>query len=358
MTRILLPLILICLLGSSCIRKEALSAEADIVACIVDESILKREPIIENDKVILMVKAGVDLTRQAPEFMLTAGATLTPAGGTVRDFTRPQSYVVRSEDGRWAKTYSVSYIIDEFSTRFGFEDTIPEANNRYYIFAEKNNGFVTMEWASGNIGFAVTGVARTPDDYPAVQADNGYAGKCARLTTRSTGALGATLKMPIAAGNLFIGTFKLDLSNPLKATCFGLPFYHTPVAFSGYYKYKAGDVYYENGKIVAGAGDRCHFYAVLYETDGTLGTLDGTNVLTHPNIISAAVIENQTETDEWTYFNLPFVYRPGKRIDPEKLKDGKYNLAVVFTSSMDGGEFRGAPGSTLDIDEVEVTPGD
>jgi hypothetical protein len=339
---------------TSCIQKEALNTEADIIECLVDRSILKRDPLIQNDKVTLMVKGNTDLTRQAPEFTLTRGATIIPAGGTVRDFTLPQSYTVTSEDGRWKKTYTVSCITDEFSTLFSFEDTIPETGNKYCVFVEKSNGAVTMEWASGNMGFAITGAAKTPEDYPTAQSDRGYAGKCARLTTRSTGALGAAFKMPIAAGNLFIGDFQLDLGNPLKATRFGLPFYNTPVAFSGYYKYKTGDVYYENGNIVEGVGDRCHFYAVLYETDETVSTLDGTNVLTHPNIISAAVIENQAETNGWTHFNLPFVYRPGKTVDPEKLKDGKYNLTVVFTSSINGGEFKGAPGSTLDIDEVEI----
>jgi hypothetical protein len=353
MTRILL-LFMTGLLMASCIRKEALNTEADIVECIVDGEILRREPIIQNDKVTLMVKAQTDLIRQSPQFKLTQGAIITPASGTVRDFTYPQSYVVTSEDNQWSKTYSVSYIIDDFPTRYSFEDTIPETNGRYYIFAEKNDGSVIMEWASGNIGFAITGAARTPDDYPTVQADQGYRGKCARLMTRSTGALGAAFKMPIAAGNLFIGTFQLDLSNPLKATRFGLPFYHTPVTFSGYYKYKAGDVYYENGEVVEGRRDGCHFYAVFYETDETLATLDGVNVLTHPNILSAAVMEQPAETDEWTRFSLPFAYRPGKSVDMDKLREGKYNLAVVFTSSIHGGEFKGAPGSTLYVDEVEI----
>lgn len=356
MTRTLL-LLTICLSVTSCIQKEALNTEADIVECIVDASILKREPIIQNDKVTLLVKGNTDLTRQAPEFTITEGASIEPAGGTQRDFTTPQTYTVTSEDRQWKKVYTVSYITDELSTIYHFEDTIPETSNRYYIFAEKNNGAVTMEWASGNTGFAIiaTAMKLSPDDYPTVQSGNGYTGKCALLTTRSTGDLGALFKMPIAAGNLFIGTFQTDLANPLKSTKFGLPFYYTPTSFSGYYKYKAGDTYYENGTIVENVKDNCHFYAVLYETDETVSTLDGTNILTHPNIISVAIIENQTETDEWTRFDLPFVYRPGKSIDSEKLKDGKYSLAVVFTSSIDGAAFKGAPGSTLYIDEVEVT---
>lgn len=356
MTRILL-LLIICLPVTSCIQKEALNTEADITACLVDESILKREPIIQNDKVTLLVKGNTNLTRQAPEFTITEGASIEPASGTQRNFTTPQTYTVTSEDGQWKKDYTVSYITDELSTFYHFEDTIPETNNRYYIFAEKNNGAVTMEWASGNPGFALiaTAMKLPPDDYPTTRSDNGYTGKCALLITRSTGDFGAMFNMPIAAGNLFIGTFSTDLTNPLKSTKFGLPFYYIPTSFSGYYKYKAGDTYYENGNVAEGQKDICHFYAVLYETDETVSTLDGTNVLTHPNIISAAIIENQTETDEWTRFDLPFVYRPGKSIDPEKLKNGKYNLAVVFTSSINGGSFKGAPGSMLYIDEVEIT---
>jgi hypothetical protein len=345
------------LLFVSCIQKEAFNAEADIIECIVDKNVLKRDPIIQNDKITLLVKGNTDLARQSPDFTLTRGATIEPAGGTVRDFTGPQIYVVTSEDRQWRKTYTVSFIKDELSTIFHFEDTIHAANRRYHIFAEKNNGTVTMEWASGNSGFALTGGGKSPDDYPTAQSGDGYAGKCARLVTRSTGAFGAMVGMPIAAGNLFIGTFNVGsaLSNPLKATRFGLPFYNIPISFSGYYKYRSGDAYYDRETLVEGVRDACQCYAVLYETDDDVSTLDGTNILTHPNVISAAVFENQTETDEWIRFDVPFAYRPGKSVEADKLKNGKYNLAVVFTSSIDGGSFKGAPGSTLHIDEVEIT---
>ena len=51
-------------------------------------------------------------------------------------------------------------------------------------------------------------------------------GKCLKLSTRSTGGMGAMMNMPMAAENLFIGTFDTmsALSDPLKATQFGLPF--------------------------------------------------------------------------------------------------------------------------------------
>jgi hypothetical protein len=343
---------------SGCIREEAPNTEADILECIVDPDILKREPIIQNNRVLLLIKTNTDPSRQAPQFLLTEGATIEPASGTALDFTTPQNYVVTSEDGNWKKTYSIAYIRDELPTTFHFEDTIPETNNKYYIFAEKQDGVVSMEWATGNPGFLFTGAAHTPEDFPTTQYNDGYRGKCACMTTRKTGSFGEMIKIPIAAGNLFIGTFNVSdaLSNsPLKATRFGLPFHQIPVSFSGYYKYKAGADYYEDGQVTPGKKDRCHFYAVLYESDNELRTLDGINVLTHPNILATAVIQDQRETDEWVFFQIPFTYREGKSIDPEKLINGHYNLAVVFTSSIEGGSFKGAPGSRLLIDEVVIS---
>lgn len=41
-------------------------------------------------------------------------------------------------------------------------------------------------------------------------------------------------------------------------------------------------------------------------------------------------------------------------VDKDKLKAGKYNVAIVFSSSIEGDYFRGAVGSTLYIDEVEL----
>ena len=67
-----------------------------------------------------------------------------------------------------------------------------------------------------------------------------------------------------------------------------------------------------------------------------------------------ARISDMKETDEWTRFDLTFEPQNGKTIDEEGLANGKYKLAIVFSSSIEGGYFRGAIGSELCIDEVEV----
>lgn len=351
--------VIACLLLSltwvSCIRDEAPGAEADILACHVTGDILKREPIIENDVVTLMVKASADITRQAPEFVLTEGATIVPASGSEHDFSTPQYYTVTSQDGQWHKEYKVIYIVAGLSTTYSFEHVL--VKNNYDVFYEVDDiGNTIMTWASGNAGFSLTGAASQTSDFPTIVSDNGKNGKCAELVTRSTGDFGAQLKMPIAAGNLFMGTFDVlsAVVNALKATKLGLPFEHVPTYLTGYYKYKAGEVYSENGKPVSGKKDKCDIYAIFYETDDVVKTLDGTNAFTSSNLISVARIEDQKETDEWTQFYIPFIARPGKVVDLKKLEAGLYNIAIVFSSSIEGDRFNGAVGSTLYIDEVEL----
>ena len=92
-------------------------------------------------------------------------------------------------------------------------------------------------------------------------------------------------------------------------------------------------------------------YAVLYEVTDDLPYLDGTNVKTHPNIVMIAQVEDRKETDDWTRFLAKFKLQEGKEIDEEKLHNGKYNLAIVMSSSDEGAIFNGAIGSTLYVDE-------
>ena len=62
---------LLSIMGMSCIQDEAPNAEADILTCTVPADILRRDPIITNDKITLMVKSNTDLSKQSPEFTLT-----------------------------------------------------------------------------------------------------------------------------------------------------------------------------------------------------------------------------------------------------------------------------------------------
>lgn len=348
---------------TSCIKDEALNAEADIIACNVPAEILKRDPIIENDKVTLMVRADVDLLHQAPEFELTPGATISPESGTVRSFIKPQYYTVTSEDGKWTKKYEVSYVIAGISTEYHFEEVRSVESGKYVydVFFDTDSATGnTLDWASGNVGFVMTGKGSDdPSSFPTSSTPDGYIGKGAKLVTMETGSFGSMFGMPIAAGNLFMGTFKVNLGNALKSLNLGMPFTHVPTYLKGYYKYKAGEHFQEEGEVVEDKKDTWDLYAVFYEVTENVKTLDGTIVednFTHPNIVSVALMEekDRVETDEWKEIYIPFVMKSGKVIDKNKLENGGYNVAIVASSSKEGNYFRGAPGSTLFIDELEL----
>ena len=99
--RLLLTLLGAAALTVSCIKDEPLNAEADIIECTVPGDIVKTDPkIADNTVMILIVPGSTDVTRMAPEFKLTPGAVIEPASGTVRDFTTPKLYKVTSQDGR------------------------------------------------------------------------------------------------------------------------------------------------------------------------------------------------------------------------------------------------------------------
>ncbi|MDE6399361.1 MAG: PCMD domain-containing protein, partial [Muribaculaceae bacterium] len=115
----------------------------------------------------------------------------------------------------------------------------------------------------------------------------------------------------------------------------------------------------ESGKLVPveGKSDMFSLYAVFYESVPGQEWLDGTNVLSadNPHIISTAEIPDRRASEEWVEFSVPFRFRPGKSVDEDKLKAGKYSIAIVMGSSQEGDRFCGAVGSTLKVDELSVS---
>ncbi|MDE6289917.1 MAG: PCMD domain-containing protein, partial [Muribaculaceae bacterium] len=352
---------IIAMTGLSCIRQEPLNAECDILDVTLPGDVLNRQPLIDNNKITLIVKNDVSVKNLAPEFKLTPGATIEPASGTPRDFLLPQIYTVTSEDGEWSKEYTVTVEKNNsINLNYNFDnvkvvDALGGACS-YDVFYEVDPmGNESMEWASANQAFTLTFQGSTPNTFPTYQGDEGIDGHCAVLVTRSTGSYGQKLRKPIASGNLFLGKFVMKdaVTKPLEATHFGVLFNNVPSQFSGFYKYTPGETYCEtnaDGQFVPvpGMTDTFSLYAVLFETEPGHEWLDGTNVLAedNPYIISTAIIPDPHASEEWVEFSVPFVYRPGKAIDVQKLKDGKYSLAIVMGSSKEGDRFCGAIGST------------
>ena len=377
---------ILCLAVASCIQDEALNVEAAIDGC--SGSNIQLANINTYSKTVsIYVSKSTDLSALEIKFELPDGASINPVNALANDdapkydfstskvpITSEQTleqyqrmFKVTSESGTTEAVYTITVIKSELPTEYHFEN-IEDGNNNYHIFYEFNQQKAEMlQWASGNPGFQLTGMGKNTMAYPTLQTQ-GYIGKGVKLETKGTGSLGLTVGMPIAAGNLFIGSF--EVGNALKdakaATKFGFPFFKHPTKLEGYYKFKPGTEYISGidksqspPKIVIDPSmegkDKGDIYAILYRADNVNDFLDGNlNFDSEEKIVYIARISDteMKETDTWTHFSIPFEHR--KEIEQSALDEGKYKLAVVFSSSIEGANFKGSIGSTLWIDEVTI----
>lgn len=367
---------------SSCFKEEPLNAECDIEQAYihVDNKILLNllftnpsDTLVnvqsDQTKIEFTMRPFAALTKQAPIFRLTPGATISPESGSLQDFSKgPVTYVVTSENKQWSRTYQVSIkkgqttILKEFE----FEDAY--LSNGYYNWQENWNGDILGIWATGNSGFNISNPSAKPEEYPTVMIKDGYEGKGVKLTTKRTSKLADIVHKPIAAGNLFIGQFDATdaLNDAMKATKFGRPFSFSakPVKLEGWYKYQAGEKFTDKNMQELDRHDYGTIYAVLYENideKGNAVLLYGDNVQTSKQIVALALVGEPHDdngkvaignTKEWHHFSVDFKYK--KAIDPIKLKNGGYSLTIVSSSSSDGANFLGAVGSTLWIDSFKL----
>lgn len=63
--------LLLVIVSSSCIREEALNAEADILSCILPGVTMTTSPIINNNPITIFVGPGTYISELKPEFTLT-----------------------------------------------------------------------------------------------------------------------------------------------------------------------------------------------------------------------------------------------------------------------------------------------
>lgn len=368
---------------TSCFKDEPLNSECDIEEAYIHadnpeqmffqpSDSLVRVGSTQTVVVFKQLRQGADLTAVAPQFRITPGATITPASGSVQDFSQGEvEYKVTSEDGEWSRTYMVRITAEQpkpeekaDTLKYDFEHFFLETtNNKYYVWSDLlDDNTEALNWATGNGGFAIARGKAKPDEYPTTPLADGYDGNAVKLTTSSTGSFGVMMNMRIAAGNLFTGEFdsKTATKKPLEATHFGAGANNTinfrPLRFQGYYQYAPGATFQDKqGKAVEGQVDQGDIYAVVYkntDADGNAFYLDGDNVLTSPQIVGKALSGHVDATNGWTAFDIPFEYT--SELDPAVLANYGYSLAIVFTSSLDGAAFQGAVGSTLLIDKVRV----
>lgn len=334
---------------SSCIKDEKANIEADIIEVLSEqEGILNI--VYQNNAIDIYADAGrLDETNLTLSYVLSDGATISPNPSDVTDYTDAQTFVVTSQDKQWVKTYVVRVLFHALPTKYDFENWMQPEGEKYKIPYEATEEDVALYiWSCGNEPYAF--ITNKYDDYtsfPTQPSENAYSGSlAAKLETKLTG----DYYKPIAAGNLFIGQFDASKYDPLESTQFGLPFTSKPLRFKGMYKYRSGGETYHTK-----VEDRCKMQAVLYKTTPDCTHLNGYTLKDSKNIVARAeMIDGAGDTpgDGYVAFDLEFVYTA--EIDYELLKNGGYNLAVIFSASRNGDIYDGAPGSVLYVDEVEI----
>lgn len=380
-------LALCCWCLTSCIKDEALGKECDIESAWVEgteyeqyfyqTTEMKQEVGSTETNIMFTVRSLISLSKEIPlQLKITDGATVNPASGSPQDFTKgPVVYTVKSQDGAWERTYNV--IFQEATLpaeKFSFEhvetqtDTLLSGTNKMHVFYEQvsssEQDVKKYCWATGNPGAALLMSNSKPEDFPTYSTPDGYMGKGVCLNTQSSGTLGVMFNKPIAAGSLFLGKFLIDyvLSDALKSTLFGVPNGKEPVRITGWYKYQPGKQFTDvKMKVIEGRVDEASIYAVFYrntDDEGNSYVLDGhaledlDRLLDNPLVYKVAQVKSLPATNTWTQWEMFF---EGRDAPDDIVRAMGCNLALVFSSSKNGARFEGAVGSTLYVDEVEVS---
>ncbi|WP_121964843.1 PCMD domain-containing protein [Myroides sp. N17-2] len=357
---------------SSCIKDEAETMESDIASATIQDAdkYLLTIPTITNNNVFFRLQPDIDERDFAPMFKLSNGATISPENGSKQNFSKgPVQYTITSQDGRWKKIYNVSFLTNTFITYYDFENVktvVTESpEGKYHEFFERlPDGFEKYDWTSGNEGYNMLaetlleeGQELSPAVYPTASTEEGYKGKGVKMVTKGTGPLGNMMGSPIAAGNLYLGTFQFTFP-AIKSTRFGIPYstgINMPKSLKGHYKYKAGKDFTVTSKQGSAlTKDAWDAYAIIFEKGDNPKKefLAGDHKFLDPRMVAIARLDNKdrVETDRWTKFEIPFKMVDGKIFDPK----AQYMIAIVFSASVEGDVFNGAVGSTLYIDEVEL----
>ncbi|MGL5561255.1 MAG: PCMD domain-containing protein [Tannerellaceae bacterium] len=354
-----LSLLLILLFGAtSCIQDAPLNPEADILSISLPGNVTLGEPVFNQNSISIYVTEDANITDIAPIIDITEGATISPASGTSQNFTNSVVYTVTSQDKKNKRVYFLQ-LIRQNSFEYNFDYWSENNEYKYKTPVEIVNDQIQRIWASSNQGVSVYQQFASADQYPVFPTETAYSGKyAAKLVTKEgPGNILNIQYIPIVSGSLFTGTMNLlnALKDPLKATQFGQPYSEKkkPIRLIGYYNYKAGTGSYigKDGNPIPEMKDSCAIYSVLYKTDDSVKSLDGTNIMTDPNIVAITKNPARSSTigNGFVQFDVEFEYRREPDFNNET-----YKLAIILASSFYGDRYEGCIGSTLIVDNISI----
>lgn len=339
---------------------------------------------VNSDAVVQQVPTTLRITEGATAYLKAEDGTETPfLNGSSLDYSDDQVHRFRvvSQDKKWSRNYTLSVkhkAPSDGNLSSGFEEYSLDASGKYYVwnapdvFMDESG---TSTWKNGNPGYRLSMSSAKPLDYPSSPVAGGGpdGSDCVKLETRDTGTFGAWVNMRLASGSLFNGVFDVTsaMTDALKATKFGTPFSHKPLRLRVWLRYEPGSVYQDRlGKPMDNVVDEPDVYVVFFRNEDESGNrvmLDGNDVLTNPYIVGLGRLPHRLNpdgsriltddpihgvTEQWQEFVIPIEYTTG--LDAEILKNHGYSLVISFASSWYGGEFCGAIGSKLYLDNMQL----
>ena len=206
-------------------------------------------------------------------------------------------------------------------------DTWSQNGKNWYANADASDSY----WATGNSGVTLIKDATTVP----VEGSEAHSGKAAKMTT-----VDGVMLVGAAAGNLFIGTYKTNMTNPSTSVNFGRDYAGArPVKLSGYYKYTSCAINYGSQPCTL-TTDECNIYIRLWDASGAE--------------IGFGEFVSSESVGTYTPFEVTINYSNTQK-RPAK-------LTIVATSSRYGGNFSGkkvvgqvGAGSTLWVDDFELS---
>jgi len=353
MKKIIIPILAIFML-ISCSDDEK-SSNADIISMEItgfsDQALVHTATEIIAEEAKVYIYLDNDLTQHtfpihiASEIILSSGAkaaSIVDGELSFSNIDEVKKITITAEDGNVKDWYI--FIIHKQIQNHRFENWYTGVGMNGKSYTEIGNSAIESLWATANMGTSMYTVYCTQPKYET-------ANTLAEIKTGQTGLTAENSTIPITAGTLFTGRFNIagaiaNPTDPKKATDFGIPFRHKPTAIKVKYKYQAGEKYIQatlNSPTNIFGGftvteiegeDQCSIYAILEKRSGD-SSIE----------LARAQLDSGTTPDILTEFTIPFNYTS---------TENPTHITIVFTSSIDGDLWRGAVGSTLIVDDLQL----
>ncbi len=308
--------------------------------------------VINNDSLTVVVPIPDTISNfvlTPSEITVSNFASVSPSVGQAQDFSSPVEYTVTAEDGTW-RVYLVRVQRSGSQPQLdnsSFEDWYLESVGLKSVEQPGINGNSTI-WGTANRGLALGGSSANTTKQP--KGDSSYV----RMESIAAPAL-----VRLAAATIFTGKFTdgfPSVTDPRSNLTLGTPFTARPLSFSFSIKYQPGESNEDANGQPLSYGDKCDVYLFLESRDGGQVKRVGTSWFRNGDAITT-----------WTRQNIPIKYGSLDASDPwydyaqplpgEVWGDGTEtvtHITFLATSSFEGDFFKGAIGSTLEIDDIRL----